>query len=367
MSTVLGLWHMTLDGGQEKTIHPPVTVHVTNVSFGEEIADTQSRTVVKLKFESLMPDEDESEEKDEEKDEPDLLATTVLCALTPGKIEHASINITLDADSEFTIQVTGKNKVYLSGNYIRQLDDQEPQSDGSDSEGAYDLEEDAYDLREVSSDVEMHPDDLADLESDASRFEEVEEGESPKTAKRPRESDIADETKPESASKKKNKKLKTDEGNALPAPVEEEKKDKKKKDKKDKKDKTPTIETKEKKDDKGEKTPSAKKTVAGGIIIQDAKIGTGPMAKKGNAVRMRYIGKLTNGKEFDRNVSGKPFTFNLGKGEVIKGWDEGIVGMQAGGERVLTIPPNMAYGSKKQDRIPANSTLVFEVKLLEIK
>jgi len=102
-------------------------------------------------------------------------------------------------------------------------------------------------------------------------------------------------------------------------------------------------------------------------VVQDAKIGTGPMAKKGNTVRMRYVGKLTDGTVFDKNVSGKPFTFHLGKGEVIKGWDEGIVGMQAGGERVVTIPANMAYGSRKQGTIPANSTLVFEVKLLEIK
>jgi len=103
------------------------------------------------------------------------------------------------------------------------------------------------------------------------------------------------------------------------------------------------------------------------VKITDVKVGTGPQAKKGKMVSMRYVGKLTNGKVFDSNSKGKPLTFNLGKGEVIKGWDQGIVGMQVGGERELVIPPNMAYGSAKQPGIPANSTLVFECKLLSIK
>jgi len=117
----------------------------------------------------------------------------------------------------------------------------------------------------------------------------------------------------------------------------------------------------------GEKPTLTTKTIGDGLVVEDAVVGTGPMAKKGNTVRMRYVGKLTNGKEFDKNTSGKPFTFHLGKGEVIKGWDEGIVGMQAGGERRLTVPASMAYGKKGQSGIPPNSTLIFEVKLLEIK
>lgn len=67
------------------------------------------------------------------------------------------------------------------------------------------------------------------------------------------------------------------------------------------------------------------------------------------------------------NKKGKPFTFKLGAGEVIKGWDIGVAGMSVGGERKLTIPANLAYGNKSQPGIPANSTLIFEVKVLEIK
>ncbi|KAK6348622.1 peptidylprolyl isomerase fpr4 [Orbilia javanica] len=112
---------------------------------------------------------------------------------------------------------------------------------------------------------------------------------------------------------------------------------------------------------------SSKSRTVDGVKIEDHKIGSGPEVRKGQKVSMRYIGKLTDGKMFDSNKKGKPFTFNLGKGDVIKGWDIGIAGMKVGGERKLVIPPNLAYGNKTLPGIPKNSTLVFEVKLLEIK
>ncbi|RKO91036.1 hypothetical protein BDK51DRAFT_21698, partial [Blyttiomyces helicus] len=82
-------------------------------------------------------------------------------------------------------------------------------------------------------------------------------------------------------------------------------------------------------------------------------------------ISVRYIGKLTNGKVFDSNTKGQPFKFILGKGEVIRGWDQGIVGMAVGGTRKLTIPAALAYGSRgAPPDIPPNATLNFEVKLL---
>lgn len=104
-----------------------------------------------------------------------------------------------------------------------------------------------------------------------------------------------------------------------------------------------------------------------GVKIDDKKLGKGVAAKSGNTVSMRYIGKLEDGKVFDSNKKGKPFTFKLGKGEVIKGWDIGVAGMAPGGERRITIPPHLAYGKKALPGIPANSKLIFDVKLLEIK
>ncbi|KAJ6070122.1 hypothetical protein N7499_012009 [Penicillium canescens] len=101
--------------------------------------------------------------------------------------------------------------------------------------------------------------------------------------------------------------------------------------------------------------------------MDDKKLGKGVAAKSGNVVAMRYIGKLEDGKVFDSNKKGKPFTFKLGKGEVIKGWDIGVAGMAVGGERRISIPPSLAYGKKALPGIPANSKLIFDVKLLEIK
>ncbi|KAK6358684.1 peptidylprolyl isomerase fpr4 [Orbilia blumenaviensis] len=131
--------------------------------------------------------------------------------------------------------------------------------------------------------------------------------------------------------------------------------------------KSPATPAEKKAKDEKPTAQSSKSRTVDGVKIEDHKVGSGPEAKKGQKVSMRYIGKLTDGKVFDSNKKGKPFTFNLGKGDVIKGWDIGVAGMKVGGERKLVIPANLAYGNKALPGIPKNSTLVFEVKLLEIK
>jgi FKBP-type peptidyl-prolyl cis-trans isomerase FkpA len=110
-------------------------------------------------------------------------------------------------------------------------------------------------------------------------------------------------------------------------------------------------------------------TTASGLKYQDMKVGDGAEAKKGDTVEVHYTGWLTDGKKFDSSVDrGKPFSFKLGAGMVIKGWDEGVAGMKVGGKRKLTIPPDLAYGKRGAgDVIPADATLVFEVELLKIK
>lgn len=104
-----------------------------------------------------------------------------------------------------------------------------------------------------------------------------------------------------------------------------------------------------------------------GVSVDERKVGNGPAAKKGSKLEMRYIGKLDNGKQFDANKSGKPFSFKLGVGEVIKGWDIGLAGISAGGERRLIIPAHLAYGKKALPGIPANSKLTFDIKCLAVK
>lgn len=105
-----------------------------------------------------------------------------------------------------------------------------------------------------------------------------------------------------------------------------------------------------------------------GLQYQELKEGTGPAAKKGDKVEVHYTGWLTSGKKFDSSVGGEPFSFKLGDGMVIKGWDEGVVGIKVGGKRKLIIPPQLGYGERGAGKdIPPNATLIFEVELLKIK
>ena len=108
---------------------------------------------------------------------------------------------------------------------------------------------------------------------------------------------------------------------------------------------------------------------ADGLQYWDIKVGTGPVATAGQTVKVHYTGWLTNGKKFDSSVDrGEPFTFPLGGGQVIKGWDEGVAGMKVGGKRQLRIPPQLGYGDRGAGGvIPANATLIFDVELLGVR
>jgi FKBP-type peptidyl-prolyl cis-trans isomerase len=114
-------------------------------------------------------------------------------------------------------------------------------------------------------------------------------------------------------------------------------------------------------------------TTASGLIIDDKVVGTGETAKAGDGVSVHYTGWLfyggERGKKFDSSKDrGDPFEFSLGAGQVIKGWDEGVQGMKVGGTRLLTIPPNLGYGTRGAGgAIPPNATLIFEVELLGIE
>jgi len=109
------------------------------------------------------------------------------------------------------------------------------------------------------------------------------------------------------------------------------------------------------------KTPS-------GLTIEDVVLGAGAAASSGQSVTVHYTGWLSSGKKFDSSKDrNDPFAFHLGAGQVIRGWDEGVQGMQVGGTRKLTIPPELGYGARGAGGvIPPNATLVFEVELLGI-
>ena len=111
-----------------------------------------------------------------------------------------------------------------------------------------------------------------------------------------------------------------------------------------------------------------KSTPQTGFLSEDIIVGEGLVAERGDSLTVHYVGTFQDGRVFDSSLDrNTPFSFTLGVGGVIRGWDEGLLGMKAGGKRVLIIAPDYAYGPQGQGTIPPNSTLVFEVELLDVK
>lgn len=119
----------------------------------------------------------------------------------------------------------------------------------------------------------------------------------------------------------------------------------------------------------GAAAEQAQQQIMQNLIIKDVTVGTGATAQNGDKVTVNYVGTLDNGTKFDSSYDrGQPFSFTLGAGQVIKGWDLGVAGMKVGGKRELTIPPELGYGANgvPQAGIPANATLHFTVELLSV-
>ncbi|GAA5881545.1 hypothetical protein JCM16303_005698 [Sporobolomyces ruberrimus] len=366
---ILGLWSVILEPGKTISQNTSPAIQITNVSYGAEVkGDARSAVMMKYpEFEQDSDDEEDEEEEDEE-DEGDIklpkLITkeTVLAVLKPNVNEQSAINVCLVEDVEVVeLSVTGQNPVYLTGHYVRQEDfDQDPYSD---SEDGSDFDEDEeFDDSDISGLIGEGSDDES-MEDAAGRIQELKE-EKPSKKRSAETASAADDSTVSAAdlaglSKNQKKKLlKAKNGEAVPAPAAAAPAAA-----------SPAAKKEEKKAEKKAAGPAGPKvqTLAGGLEITDAKVGSGASAKSGSKVGMRYIGKLENGKVFDSNTKGSPLTFTLGRGQVISGWDKGIVGMQVGGERKLRIPAAMAYGKKGTQGIPGNSTLLFDVKLVSIK
>ena len=115
----------------------------------------------------------------------------------------------------------------------------------------------------------------------------------------------------------------------------------------------------------GSDTPTSPDT--GTLVSEDLVVGTGATAVAGDTVTVNYIGTFTNGTKFDSSYDrGQPYTFQVGVGNVIAGFDQGVIGMKVGGKRRLTIPPSLAYGSQGNGVIPPNATLKFDIDLVSI-
>ncbi|TVY44999.1 FK506-binding protein [Lachnellula subtilissima] len=361
----------------------------------EEMEDaTPNGTKSDKKGKAKATNNEEEEEEEEEEDSSDdeegsdiEVEEFVLCTLDPEKNYQQPLDITIGENERVFFTVTGTHTIYLTGNYVI-----------SDNDGGHNHHHEVYDSSddEDDEDYDLSPDeDELELELDDDESDDLDALENPRITEVDSDEEEAPKlvVKAEKKGKGKNKRsadqidegtslddimaksLKKNNGEAAPVTPESKGADAKeptsaKSDKSDKKvqfaknlEQGPTG---SEAPAKGNKATLGPKTV-NGVKIDDKKIGSGPIVKNGDKVGMRYIGKLVDGKVFDSNKSGKPFEFKVGKKEVIQGWDIGIVGMAAGGERRLTIPPKLAYGSKAMPGLPANSTLIFDVKLINIK
>jgi len=316
---------------------------------------------------SSEDDEQNSDEENEDDDEDDLededdeeIEEYVVCTLSPKSQYQQTLDLTISPDEEVFFVVTGSYPIHLSGNFVEHPydgEDSEFDSEEDDSEDEYDLSPDEDEI------IDGEDFDINDLENESDvegKIEElVEEDEAKKI-------EPSKETKKSKKDNKKRQVEETEEEESKPEPKETKKQKKAKEEKNVKFNKELEQGPTESKKEASAPKPTTK-TLPGGVIIEDRTAGKGPTAKNGSKVGVRYIGKLKNGSVFDKNTSGKPFQFGLGKGEVIKGWDVGVVGMAVGGERRIVIPSKMAYGSKKLPGIPANSELTFDVKLVSLK
>lgn len=242
--------------------------------------------------------------------------------------------------------------------------------DSSDSDDAVEEEEDENEDEEGEDgiDVEFGDDDDDDEDEDVDEEDEENDDEEEEEEDDDEEEE-EEEVKPKGKQNKQQQKNQKQQKDAKDKTVVVNGKDtnQQKKNKKEQQQDKQAKVTQEKPEAKQQQQAPKKTVLAGGIIVEDIKTGNGAAATKGKFISVYYVGKLKNGKIFDETSSGKGFRFRLGGGEVIKGWDIGIVGMKAGGKRRLTIPAAMGYGKKGSPPvIPGNSVLVFDVELKQV-
>lgn len=331
-----------------------------------------------------------------------------LCSLSPGKLEQQPLDLVFAENENIALMVIGKRAVHLTGYYLPESmhehdedcceeDYSSEESDYSsggeeeeiDSEEAgmdYDSDKDDERVKEIASEDEAlmmqeYADDADSTGEENSKVEmsksnnkrsakktKEEAGKKAKVQEEKPEPAVAaakvSEEKPESAKKQPQDK---------PEAKSEGKKEKKQESKKDASAKQPKSQPASPVPKQGQGKPEAKeaalekKTLPNGLVVEDLKIGEGIKAQQGRRVGITYKGALTSGKVFDTNHGKALLHFTLGKGEVIKGLEQGMIGMGLGGERRITVPAALGYGPKgAPPSIPGNSTLVFDIKLEKV-
>lgn len=368
-NTVIRVTMAAIDIASSKSTEATVLKMITRPKFSEEDDSDDSDDDIdesdleedlkiasrKKKQQTKANSNNEDSNGSEDEDENEYENVSVICTLSPKTCFQQPIDIYLTPNEEVLLTAEGPHNIYISGNYVSHpYDDEDDEDDEDDFNPADYLDEDEYDLSPDEDELDISNSRIEELDDSQEDEELVKKSLSTKHSKK--------EDRESKSLKKRNA-----EETELYSKKEGNEKIKKQKKNEEKK----VAFSKELEQGPTPSEPSLSnsfaKTLPGGIVIEDKKTGSGAACKKGNKVSVRYIGKLQNGSTFDSNTSGKPFQFKLGAGEVIKGWDIGVAGMSLKGERRIIIPAPMAYGNKKLPGIPANSTLVFDVKLVGIK
>ncbi|KAI1356846.1 hypothetical protein F5Y01DRAFT_266003 [Xylaria sp. FL0043] len=348
----------------------------------EEMDDGDAKPNGKTKKKGKEPATSSDDEDDESVSDSDIdLEELVLCTLDTERHYQQPLDITISPEEQVFFIVKGTHSIHLTGNYVVDLETEASSEDEDEDDDDYDFPAGIDGIDDYDTDSD-ELDDLQDpriTEVDSDEEEEAPKLVESKKGKKRSAEDAAESldnliakanaTEEGKLSKKQQKKLKNNKGEAV---AKEQAKAETPKDASAKTDKKVQFAKNLEQGPTGPAAAAEKGATLGvkvvqGVTVDDRKLGTGRVVKKGNRVEVRYIGKLTDGKVFDSNKKGKPFSFKAGTGEVIKGWDIGVQGMSVGGERRLTIPAHLAYGSKAQPGIPANSQLIFDIKLLGIK
>jgi len=311
-------WSMKVEANQTIDIDQPAIpnyiVHITNACFGAKV-NPKSRSVVTVT--TTNEDEDGSAEG------------VPICVLREGQQENQSLDLLFNESASLTVTGTKPSTVYLTG-YI-----QPPVSGADDLDDLNPMMEDMDEEQIMEALKEQKRQQMAlDDEDDA----EVEE---PPTKK---QKTAKGQKATANGTTKADKKRKNAKGNSSDDADEEEVK--------------PSKKGKNKKE---------MRTIQGGIKVKDMSEGKGKESKKGDKLRVYYVGQTQDKEVFDKAITGTGFEFTLGKGEVIKGWDVGCAGMKVGGKRKLIIPPKFAYGQEgSPPTIGPNATLTFTIQLKAI-
>ncbi|RZC33097.1 FKBP C domain containing protein [Asbolus verrucosus] len=320
----------------------------------------------------------------------------LLCTLNKKDKLQCSLDLNFEVGSKVSFATNGKSHVHLTG-YLTGLDDEleeeeaeeeesvviskkekkrlkkqlnegPPKKKSKSSENDTQLNNSKEDVKEESSDSDFDLDKLVKNE-DSEEEEDEDEAEEEEDDFEDEEEEASSLSEPESEEEQtKPKQNGVAKASSTPVNKEQQKKGLEEKPKKQKETKEQKI-PKEKSKKQEQKQPQGKKTtLKGGVVIQELKEGSGEVVKSGKFAHVYYEGRLkeTN-KVFDSTTKGPGFSFRVGKGEVIKGWDIGLVGMKVGGKRRIICPPNTAYGPKGSPPvIPPNSTLVFDVEIKKV-